>query len=560
MPGIRNSYLSREAYRLRAQGTNPEQILLRLRAYNETRCDPPLPDEEVIRIAGVRTDLVPCGSRDLARFEGIVGIAAMSPEPQNLRTPLTEAQSYPLEALGPILGAAARRIHEVVQAPAALCGQSLLAAASLAAQPHADVEMDGQRELLSLFALSVGDASEGSKSRVDRLALKAHHEHERLALEQHRQQMRTYEVAREAHEAARRLAMKGKKDPAALRMALEALGPAPSPPRSGVLLCPAASYDALVRLYARGQASVGLFHDDGAALLGTHHLAEEHRPRSTAGLARLWDAGEIDRTAHTTEAPKYFGRRLALHLMVHPHAAQRVLSDELSARQGLLPRALIEWPGSTVGERPYVEGDLTVDPAVMAYHDRIRLLLARDPPLVPGCPGELAPRTLTLDWPARRAWIATHDAIESSQRDGAPLASIRPWATQAPAQILRIAGVLTLVENPEARIIHCETIGLAAALVQHHLGEVARLIDRSHVPIEIRHAEALRDWCHRQGIKHLHSAEALQFGPHSLRTAAIFDAAIEILERKGWATRIEGGCVIDGKKRRRAWTIAGPRQ
>lgn len=554
MTGIRNSYLSREAYRLRAQGSTADQILVRLRAYNETRCDPPLPDEEVIKIACARSDISP--ARELARFEGIVGIASGAPEPQSLRAPPEAPQAYPLDALGAILGAAARRIHEVVQAPAALCGQSLLVAASLAAQAHADIEMDGRREPLSLFALSIGDASE-RKSRVDRIALEVHHEHERLALEQHRQEMLSYEIARDAYDAARRAARKGKKDPAAIRLALETLGPPPTFPRTGIFLCPAASLEALTKLYAGGQASVGLFHDEGSEILGALHGGDEHRLKNAARLCRLWDAGEIDRLRQSSAASKYYGRRLAMHLMVHPQMTQRILSDEAFARQGLLARTLIAWPTSTAGERTYVEGNLTVDPAVRIYHERIRSLLARKPPADPAS-GELAPRPLRLDPHARQGWIAAHDSIEASQAEGEALAGIRAWASKAPSQILRIAGVLTLMENPQAAVIGYQAIQLATTLVQYHLAEATRLQSRTHVPPEIRNAEALRDWCHRQGIRHLHSAEALQFGPHGLRTAAIFDAAIQILERKGWATRIQGGCVIDGKKRRRAWTIAAP--
>jgi len=555
MAGIRNNYLSREAYRLRSQGSTAEQILLRLRAYNETRCSPPLPDEELVQIARARSDNTQ--RQELARLEGFVRFEAPSPAPpQNLRALPQHAANYPLDALGPILAPAARRIHEILKAPAALCGQSLLAAASLAAHAHADVQMDGRRDLLSLFALSIGDLGEG-KNFVDRLALKAHHEHEHAALDQHRQEMLAYEIAREAYEAARRLARKGQKDPAAIRSALEALGAAPTPPTGGILIAPAASLEALCKLYASGQANLGVFHEDGEEFLGSQGAADDCRRKSAARLCRLWDAGEIDRIRGSSGADKYFGRRLAMHLMLHPHTAQRVLADEALASQGLLARTLLVSPASMVGERPYVEGDPTADPALVKYHDRIRTLLARKAPLAGPTPGELVPRTLSLEPGARLAWIATHDAIEASQRDGGPLASIRAWASKAPSQILRIAGVLTLIEDPEAQLIRLETIQQANALVQHHLGEASRLLGRTRIPVEVRHAEALRDWCHRQGITHLHSGEALQFGPHSLRTAAIFDAAIEVLERKGWATRIEGA-IIGGKKRRRAWMIAGP--
>jgi hypothetical protein len=125
--------------------------------------------------------------------------------------------------------------------------------------------------------------------------------------------------------------------------------------------------------------------------------------------------------------------------------------------------------------------------------------------------------------------------------------------------VLRIAGVLTLVDDPDAGVIHAETIARAGALVQHYLHEAARIVGTASVPVEIRNAEALRDWCHRQRIKQLHSGAALQFGPNAIRTVESFNTAITVLERTGWATKIEGGAEIDGAKRRRAWTITEAR-
>ena len=51
------------------------------------------------------------------------------------------ADAFPVDALGDVLGAAARAIHDRVQAPVAICSQSVLAAAALAVQAHADVEL-----------------------------------------------------------------------------------------------------------------------------------------------------------------------------------------------------------------------------------------------------------------------------------------------------------------------------------------------------------------------------------------------------------------------------------
>ncbi len=140
-------------------------------------------------------------------------------------------------------------------------------------------------------------------------------------------------------------------------------------------------------------------------------------------------------------------------------------------------------------------------------------------------------------------------------RDGGDFASIRAWAGKAPAQILRIAGVLTLMADPDAGVIHTDALDQAAKLMAFSLAEAVRVIGTSQVPTEIRHAEALLCWCHLEQTKFLHSGAALQFGPNVIRSKRAFDNAIIELERAGWAVPVDGGCEIDGKHRRRVWAI-----
>ena len=57
---------------------------------------------------------------------------------------------FPFDALGPIAGAAARRMHEIIQAPDAICGQSILSTLSLACQGYVNVKRDGAEYPTSL--------------------------------------------------------------------------------------------------------------------------------------------------------------------------------------------------------------------------------------------------------------------------------------------------------------------------------------------------------------------------------------------------------------------------
>src|SRR5258707_4000007 len=89
--------------------------------------------------------------------------------PRPLMRHLPPADPFPVDALGDLLGAAARAIHDRVQAPLAICGQSVLAAATLAAQGHADVVLpigQGQARPLSSYFVTVAATGE-RKSACD---------------------------------------------------------------------------------------------------------------------------------------------------------------------------------------------------------------------------------------------------------------------------------------------------------------------------------------------------------------------------------------------------------
>ena len=139
--------------------------------------------------------------------------ATTAPEP--LRAPLPPGEAYPVDALGAVLGGAARALHEVVKAPLALCCQSVLAAASLAAQAHFDVQLPwGQRKPLSLFLLTVGESGE-RKSAVDDVVLGAAKAHEKTAMAAYQEDMERHEADMaawsKATEVARTAATQGKK-------------------------------------------------------------------------------------------------------------------------------------------------------------------------------------------------------------------------------------------------------------------------------------------------------------------------------------------------------------
>src|SRR6516164_4317705 len=260
-------------------------------------------------------------------------IIAAAPEmkaepPRPLMRELPPADPYPVDALGEVLAPAARAIHDRIQAPLAICGQSVLAAATLATQAHADITLPmGHIRPLSSYLVTVAATGE-RKSAVDHEALWPLRKREAALRESYASDAHAHQNASEAWEAARKAAAKrGKSDRDAIRAALDALGPAPQPPLLPMLTCTEPTYEGLCRLLAHGQPSVGIFAAEGGQFIAGHGMADDARLRTAAGLSAAWDGEPIRRVRATDGVTVLPGRRIALHLMAQPDVAAMWLSD-----------------------------------------------------------------------------------------------------------------------------------------------------------------------------------------------------------------------------------------
>ena len=469
-------------------------------------------------------------------------------EPEPLRRPMPSAESYPLDALGPILAPAARSIERVVQAPDAVIGASLLAAASVAAQAHADIHVDGRTSPLTLWHVSIAESGE-RKSGVDTWALRAHREAEQFAIATHRSELIDYGAAQRAYDAAAKHAER-QKDPGTIRAALADLGGPPDKPLLPYMMTREPTLQGLQRFLIEGRGFGGVFSDDGGDFLGGHAMGREHKMATAAALSALWDNGTFDRVRAGDGVAKHYGKRVALHVMVQPVIAESLLSDPLLGGQGFLPRCLLAWPRTRAGTRSYVEADLSTDPAMLAYWRRIRDLLERKPALRPDTRNELAPRLLGLDRAAKQLFMQLADGIEHSMAPEGPMAQVRAWASKSAEQALRIAGVLAVLDDHDAQAITYEVLARAGELAGFYLGEAARIVGTASLPTETRQAELILAWCRERKLTRVSSRALLRNGPNAIRTADAVHAAMAVLERHGWASRIEGG-------KRREWAMVG---
>jgi hypothetical protein len=500
----------------------------------------------------------PDGAAELRRIIEVAEDAKPEP-PRPLMRELAPADPYPVDALGDALGKAARAIHDRVQAPIAICGHSVLAAAALACQGHADVKLPigpVQSRPLSLYLLTIALSGE-RKTAVDTEAIWPIRRREATLREQHDGDNLAHANDRAAYERAREAALKtGKGDRAAIRTALDSLGPGPVPPLTPMLTCPDPTYEGLCKLLAAGQPSIGIFAAEGGQFIGGHGMSDEARLRTAAGLSALWDGESIRRVRGGDGVTILPGRRVSMHLMVQPAVADIWLCDRLLVDQGLLSRALITAPDSAMGDRlSHAEAPDTA-PAMARYGARLLSILETPLPLAGDRPNELMPRPLPLSPVARQMWTRFADRVETMLRRDGELRPISGIANKLPEHAARIAGMLTLVRDIDAGEIAAAEMAAGIELAQHFVAEALRLHDGSHVSAELRLAQRAFDWLLQHWPEPAVSLPDLyQRGPEAIRDAKSARQVVAVLEDHGWLLRIPQGAEIAGVRRREAWRI-----
>jgi len=389
------------------------------------------------------------------------------------------AQPYPVQALGGILGPAVERMAEVIGVPQALAAQSVLAASALATQGHAGLQLDGRNYPLSLYLITVA-ASGDRKTAADRCALLPARQWEREQWQRYREQLARY---RAAQRQAQRI-KPGDPEPAN-GMLLEA---EPSAPR---LITTDPTIEALIKGLCHDLPSMGLFCDEGGQFLGSSTMSRDNRLKAVTTLSSLWDGSPIDRARSMVgESLRAYDRRLSLHLMLQPYLAMQLLSDPLLQGQGILGRCLMTWPTSLAGQRSYQAVDLSKDAALKRYHHRLSALFYQ--PWSLSADGALQLSKLSLSPLARRRWIDLHDAIEAQLGEFGELASVRPSGSKAADNLLRVAGILAVVE--ESSVVEVDHIQRASALVGYYLTEIQRLTEQEPVCRVKEEADRLLRW------------------------------------------------------------------
>ena len=434
---------------------------------------------------------------------------------------------FPMDALPSILADYGRVIQRCTQAPDALVGNSLLAAASLAVQPHANVVLPyGASVPASLFIVSVAESGE-RKSAVDKLALHAHASFEKIKSD-------------EAREAIAQFNKLQKKDKETAEI-----------PREAVFLASDPTVEGLCKLLHAGLPSIGVFSAEGGRFLGGHGVTDDAALRTAAGLSLFWDGFPVDRIRSGDGASKLFGRCVALHLMAQPRATFAWLSNPVLRDQGLFSRCLVAYPQSTAGTRMFRSEKADETPAA-AYVNHMTALLSGNWSINEFF--ELTPQHMGIAGAARNLWIEMHDQVEGNING--ELRPIRALASKAAEHMGRIAAVFTMIDNPAATAVTEDAMQRAALMMEFYLGEALRLSGVQPLHEKSDQAALLWGWLALRNKKHVTLPELVQFGPAKLRKAESVRSVMDVLTDHYMVRKVPDGMVeFDGKARREAWEV-----
>lgn len=485
--------------------------------------------------------------KDLLAYLGLHSLPKIL-EPLPLHRPLDDPSPFPFDALGKILMPAAMALQRVIQAPDAICGQSVLGAAALVCQPFANVFMDGRTIPLSLYLITVAESGD-RKSATDKVALQPILQWQKMLSDSYREEIKRYYHSKEFWDSKKKEWLRD----STRGPFVEAPPPEPLKP---LMLVEEPTYEGIVKYLAIGQPSVGLFSDEGGRFFGGHAMNRDNQLKTIAGLSSLWDGKEISRLRGGDGDMLLYGRRVSLHLMIQEVILEQLMNNRMVEHQGFLPRCLVSFPLSTAGKRPYVEEDLAIDLSIMRYYDRLNLLLDRKLPVkpYPAPQNELYPRLLHLSHSAKMEWMRYHNGIDKDLVPGGRLEQIRRFSNKAAEHVLRLAGNLAMIDRVETELIEVEEICRGITLMEYYLKEAMRIQGHLSIHPDILLAQKLLQWCWSKDKPLFSLKEIYQYGPTQIRQAAKARVLMGTLVNHGWAIPAPGA-EIGGKMYREAWSV-----
>ena len=465
------------------------------------------------------------------------------PEPVLLFAEHQTPAPYPIDALPPIIRDAVLSYQRFGQQPVELVVCSALATVSLACHALANVDRDGNLVgpcSLSFVTVAVsGERKTAVDSRMRRKLSAWQRDRRREqapTISAAERKLAIWEAKRDGiAQKIKRLAGSTKMEDETERENLESrlllLEDRPTMPPAVKLFHEDTTPERLAVALAEGWPSASLWSDEAELVIGSHSMSETAAMRFLTLLNRLWDGHEFDRERETRSCAHIRGRRFTVSLMLQPNVLATLLAagGGIARGVGALARFLLAWPNSTIGTRPYQDGNLD-SPALQAFDARLRALL--DHPLPLDDEGALEPPALPLSREAFRVWRDFHDEVERELHPKGEFSDLPDFGAKIAEQAARLACVLHIFDRGPTGEITGASMLAGAKIALWHLHEARRVLSMAGRHAGAIDANMLLEWLQDRPAEDqpVTLGEILRLGPYRLRDKARRDAAVALLQ------------------------------
>jgi Protein of unknown function (DUF3987)/Bifunctional DNA primase/polymerase, N-terminal/Primase C terminal 1 (PriCT-1) len=527
--GERNNRLTSLAGSMRRRGMTPESIEAALFEENRWRCEPPLPDAEIRRIAASIAKYPPA--------QGTNGVTVAADWSEPIPFVHVTPDPIPVESLPGWLGEMARATADNTETPFDLPALLGAAVASACVAGKAVVSPEpGYNEPLNIYTCPAMESG-NRKTAVLTALLEPFLEWERERIgeiEPERMRLASERRTIEARIENRRKKAASAVDPSALMREIRELEESlPLVPASPRLYTEDCTPERLASLMAEQGGRMAVFSDEG----GVFDIIGGRYSQGIPNLD-LWLKGHsvssvrVDRSDRMRPPILINRPHLTVGISPQPEVLESLRDKPGFRGRGLLARLLYGLPTSPLGYRTLEARAIPIDVA-SRYRNGIRRLLTFTPE------NEIC---LRLGGPAYAEWKAFQRSVEIQFREGGKLQDLRDWGSKLPGAALRLAGIFHFVEHLDRVSAFGEialstmilALELAACLVSHARAVFA-LMERD---ANVENAEKLVGWIKRQGKPSFSVREC--FRAHQSRFKRV-DAMLPVLllvEQHGYIRRL----------------------
>lgn len=231
---------------------------------------------------------------------------------------------------------------------------------------------------------------------------------------------------------------------------------------------------------------------EGASLLGGHAMSKDNLSRFLGNVSSLFSGEPISRT-RVEEHHYAIGRRLSVLLFSQPIVAMDFLSSDMIMQQGLGNRFMYSKPPSLMGTRLYADVELENDPVYTQFCDQLAALASLEWKINPDT-GGMEVRTVRMSPEAKKIWVAFYNSAELSAKAGGDAEAHEGYVTRFPEQVMRLAALLAMLDDPNVEHISEQVMERAVALGGYYLTSALDAFKVMPANKDEMDAKTLLDW------------------------------------------------------------------